>query len=135
MYRSVRVSRKAVLDVLTDKLANALAYDIYNEICRIDEEDAMNMVGMTVEEWRDRFDDDCRIVWADDTRAGFGKAGDSVYGDCRDCVIVRISEQGATCAPRYTLHVWCEGLSTDDKGINSVMKRYMERTHQEEVRG
>ena len=132
MNGSVRVSRKAVLDVLTDKLALALAYDLYDEICRIDDEDARNMVGMTVKEWRERFDNEYRIVWAADTCAGFGKAGDSVYGNPDDLVIVETDRQGGTwSAPEYTLRVWSTALHTDDRAINAALKLWAARTGEE----
>lgn len=132
MNRSVRVSRKAVMDVLKDKLSLALAYDIYVEICKIDDNDADSIIGMTVYEFRERFDNDYRLVWYEDTGAGFGKAGDSVYGNSDDLVIIMTSEQGGvTNVPRLTLHVWSPALHSDNKAIKSVMMLRAARNRKE----
>lgn len=135
MYGSVRVSKKAVCDVLSKYFSTTVVNGILDEICMQDDMDAASMVGMTVSEWMDRFDDCANIVWAADTGAGFGKKGDTVYGDLGDCVICGAVLDRHNGSSVYTLYVWCEGLSTDDKGVNSVMRRYLERTNKEEVRG
>lgn len=120
---SVRVSKVAVLAKLKEYLADELATDIYWAICDADEKDRRDMIGMTCAEWSERFDDDWEIVWADDTHAGFGKRGDSVYGCINDCIICRTDYDGH----RYKLWVWCEALSSEDRTVRGGMKAYYQR--------
>lgn len=127
--RSVRVSKPAVRSVLEKYLSDDLAEDIFREIVEQDEDDARNSIGMTVGEFLDRFEpDDLSIVWADDTKAGFGRRGDSVYGNNKDCVICCINES----MHKVTLHVWCKPLTSDLAYVNAAMKEYYRR-HPEEV--
>lgn len=134
MSYSARVSKVAVLEQLKKYLADELADDIFADIVKADENDHRNMIGMTYGEWADRFDDDRQLVWADDTHAGFGRRGDSVYGDNRDCVICMTEYDGR----RYKLWVWCETLHTEDRRILAAMAEYHRRHEavcREEVTG
>jgi len=114
-----RVSKIQVLKILRKYLTEDMSNRLYWEIVDADENDRKNMIGMTMAEWKERFDDDFEVVWAADTNAGFGKAGDSVYGYHDDCVICRTCWDGH----KYTLYVWCEALHTDSICVNAVMKR------------
>ena len=56
---------------------------------------------------------DIHVVWAADTKAGFGKKGDTVYGDCWNCRVVEVVEDSpAMCNKEkaYTLRVWIDAL-------------------------
>ena len=96
---------------------------IFWEACDIDERDARDMVGMTYGEWAERFDDDREVVWADDTNAGFGRRGDSVYGNLDDCVICRVDYDGR----RYKLWVWCEPLKSESRYVMAAMAAHAAR--------
>ena len=122
MY-SVRVSKVAVLDTLKKYLADDLANDIFEEIVKTDETDYQSMIGMTMKEWNERFDDDHEVVWAEDTGAGFGKAGDPVYGNMDDCIICMTMRD----MHRLALCVWCEGLHTDNRVVLAAMDVYHKR--------
>lgn len=122
MY-SVRVSKVAVLDTLKKYLADELANDIFEEIVKIDENDYRSMIGMTIKEWNERFDEKHEVVWADDTCAGFGRAGDPVCGNMDDCVICMTMQD----MNRLCLCVWCEGLYTDNKMVLAAMDVYHKR--------
>lgn len=127
---NVRISKPAIRYVLGKYLSDELAADMFNEMVRLDEEDQEeNIIGMTVGEFMDRFEpDDLRIVWADDTRAGFGRRGDSVYGNVHDCIICRISQSQHT----TTLHVWCKPLSSQEPFIIAAVNAY-DAQHKSEV--
>lgn len=112
-----QVSKFQVREILRKYLADDLANRMFWEIVDADENDRKNMIGMTMAEWMERFDDDFEVVWAADTNAGFGKRGDSVYGNIDDCVITSTRWNGH----KYTLLVWCESLTTDDVLVNAVM--------------
>ena len=119
-----QVSKFQVREILRMYLDDELANKMFWEIVDADENDRKNMIGMTMAEWMERFDDDFEVVWAADTNAGFGKRGDSVYGTIDDCVIISTRWDGH----RYTLLVWCDGLSTDDIIVNAVMNGRANRT-------
>ena len=122
---SVRASRIAIRSVLEKYLSDDLVHKIFWEICDQDDNDRKNVIGMTVKEYLDRFDDidDLKIVWADDTNAGFGKYGDSVYGNCDDCVICCVSRRMKT----TTFYVWCEPLHSDKAYVIGAMQEYRKR--------
>lgn len=120
MSNSVRISKPAILEALNKYLEKDLANKIFYTACDIDEHDRKNMIGMTCKEWSERFDDDWEIVWADDTGAGFGKCGDSVYGNVDDCIICRTDYDGH----RYRLWVWCESLHSNLGFIHAAIKTY-----------
>ena len=122
MY-SNRVSKIQVKEILGKYLENDLVNKIYWEIVGADENDMKNVIGMTVSEWRARFDDDFELVWADDTNAGFGKRGDSVYGNSDDCVICRSDYDGK----RYKFWVWCEPLTSETPFVIAAMKEHEKR--------
>lgn len=125
MNNSARISKPVIREILDRYLDKTLAGKIFWEMVEQDAEDQKNMVGMTYGEWKERFDDDRQLVWADDTKAGFGKAGDPVYGDADDCVICRTMYDGK----RYKLYLWVKPLTTDVPWINAAMKEY-EKRHQ-----
>ena len=120
---SVRVSKEAMKEALLKYLEDDLAMKIFWEACDIDERDARDMVGMTYAEWNARFDDDREVVWADDTNAGFGRRGDSVYGNLDDCVICRVDYDGR----RYKLWVWCEPLKSESRYVMAAMAAHAAR--------
>ena len=117
---SARVSKPAVREILEKYLDDKLAEKIFWDIVEKDELDAKNVIGMTYKEWNERFDDDREVVWAADTKAGFGKKGDSVYGDLDDCIICCQESDGK----RYKLWVWCEALTTDEHYVNRAVEAY-----------
>lgn len=119
-----QVSKVQVREILRKYLADDLADRMFWEIVEADENDRNHMIGMTMGEWMERFDDDFEVLWAADTNAGFGKHGDTVYGNIDDCVIITTSWDGH----KYTLLVWCDGLKTDDICVNAVMKARADRT-------
>lgn len=120
----VRISRPVVRSVLEKYLADDLAADMLAEMIRQDEEDQANTIGMTVSEFLDRFEpDDLQIVWADDTRAGFGRRGDSVYGDTHDCIICCVSQAQHT----TTLHVWSKPLTSTEPYVLAAVEEYDRR--------
>lgn len=118
-----QVSKLEVREILHKYLDEKLANRIFWEIVDADEYDRKHMIGMTCGEWLERFDDDFRTVWADDTNAGFGKAGDSVYGNINDCIICRTSWDGH----EYTLFVWCEPLHSEKSFVNAAVAEYHKR--------
>ena len=120
---SNRVSRIQVRETLDKYLAKELADAMYLEICKADDYDRHHMIGMTCAEWKERFEDDFEVVWADDTNAGFGKRGDSVYGTIDDCVICRTDYDGR----RYKLWVWCEALHSSSPWVVGGMQEYAKR--------
>ena len=122
MSYSARVSKPAVEAVLEKYLDHALARKIFCDIVDSDEEDHRNMIGMTYVEWKERFDDDRQLVWADDT-PGFGKAGGSVYGNADNCIIccTRKDMHG------YTLCLWEEVWASDKPFIRAAIKEYQKR--------
>lgn len=124
MSNSVRISKPAILEALNKYLEKDLANKIFYTACDIDEHDRKNMIGMTCKEWSERFDDDWEIVWADNTNAGFGKQGDSVYGNVDDLVICRTDYDGH----RYRLWVWHEVLDSSLPFIRAAMDTYHKRT-------
>ena len=127
MTYSNRVSKIAVQDSLRKYLSDDLAAVILKDIIETDECDRENVVGMTFAEWNERFDDNFSLVWADDTRAGFGNAGQPVYGDPYDCVICKVSYTTGHC----TLHVWCEGITSNKPWINAAMAEHAKRQRKE----
>lgn len=115
-----RVSKKTVAAALKKKefMVEDLVDYILREIERLDKAEEDSVIGMTIGEWSDRFDENCQIVWADDTKVGFGNKGDQVCGNVDDCVICRtVRSQG-----KLTLQVWCEGLTSDLPFINAAME-------------
>lgn len=122
-----RVSKPAVQEILNKYLDEKLANKIFWAICDKDEEDQKNAVGMTVKEWKERNEHDYRIVWADDTGAGFGKRGDSVYGDSDNLIICCIERYGR----ELTLHVWGEALASDKAFINAAIEEHKRRQKDE----
>ena len=124
MSYGVRVSKVQVQKVLEKYFDDAMVMRVLGEICYADECDHRNMIGMTYGQWKERFDYDHDILWADDTNAGFGNAGDPVYGDCDDCVICRTEYDGK----RYKLFVWCEPLHSDLDYVYAAMRTNELRT-------
>ena len=118
-----QVSKVQVKEILRKYLTDDLANRMFWEIVDADETDRKNMIGMTMAEWMERFDDDFEVVWADDTNAGFGKRGDTVYGNLDDCVICRTDWDGH----RYKLWVWCEPLHSEAPWVVAGMKEYEKR--------
>ena len=113
-----RVSKLTVMEALRKYMADDLAEYIFREVERLDEAEESAVIGMTFGEWRTRFDENCAVVWADDTKVGFGKKGDPVCGNIDDCVICSIvRSQG-----KLTLEVWCDGLTTDKEFIKCAME-------------
>jgi len=129
MSYSARVSKVAVREQLEKYLDSKLAAKIFWEIVDADEADHKNMIGMTYGEWSERFDDDREVVWADDTNAGFGKRGDSVYGNLDNCIICMTQYDGH----RYKLWVWCEPLTSNDKYVVAAVAEYHKRHDQKEA--
>lgn len=129
MYTGIRVSQIAVRNSLRKYLADELADDILNDILETDEHDHNSMVGMTCKQWENRFDYPHRVVWADDTLAGFGNRGDLVSGTYSDGIICRVNYDGYY----YTLYIWVEGLSTDDKYIHAALNEYHKRQEEKNV--
>lgn len=101
-----RVSKKVVASVLKDFFTADMAARIYHEICEASEKEAKDELGMKFGDWKRRFDDDFDVVWAADTGAGFGNAGDTPSGDIDDCRIVKIVTDGR----KKVLHVWDDAL-------------------------
>ena len=118
-----RVSKMTIIAALRKYLASDLADYIFREIERLDEVEENNVIGMTFGEWKERFDENCNIVWADDTKVGFGKKGDQVYGNADDCVICCLIRSMG----KLTLEVWCEGLTSDKAFIQTAMNCYKKR--------
>ena len=118
-----RVSKAQLMNVLHEYLEDGLANNIYYAICDADDYDRKHMIGMTVGEWKKRFDDDYELVWADDTNAGFGKQGDTVYGNSDYCVICRTDYDGK----RFRLWVWRESLHSDTPWVVAGMKEHEKR--------
>lgn len=113
-----RVSKQTVAAALKKFMAEDLVDYIFREIERLDKAEEDSVIGMTIGEWNDRFDENCQIVWADDTKVGFGNKGDQVCGNVDDCVICcTVRSQG-----KLTLQVWCEGLTSDLPFINAAME-------------
>lgn len=113
-----RVSKKTVAAALKKFMAEDLMNYIFREIERLDKAEEDSVIGMTIGEWNDRFDENCQIVWADDTKVGFGNKGDQVCGNVDDCVICcTVRSQG-----KLMLQVWCEGLTSDLPFINAAME-------------
>lgn len=66
------------------------------------------MKKITFEEWREQHPEvEYEMVWAEDTEAGFGKKGWTVYGDGVGLYIhhITVSDSG-----KCTLHMWMDGL-------------------------
>jgi len=101
-----RVSKKVVASVLKDFFTADLACEVYYKICGESEKEAKAEIGMKFGDWVRRFDDDFDVVWAADTGAGFGSAGDSPSGDCDDCRIVKIVTDGK----KKVLHIWDDAI-------------------------
>ena len=120
-----RVSKPAVQEILNKYLDEELANKIFWEICDKDEEEQINAVGMTVKEWKERNDCDYKIVWADDTQAGFGARGDSVYGASDHLIICCIERRGAK--KECVLQVWSEALESDKAFIKAAMEEHERR--------
>jgi hypothetical protein len=127
--KSSRISKPVVRSILEKYLDNTMAHRIFWEMVEQDENDSRNVIGMTLKEFKERFDvDNLEIVWADDTNAGFGRAGWTVYGDNDDCVICSTE----TIRGGYKLHVWCDPLTSSLPWVNAAMKEH-HRRHPEEV--
>lgn len=126
--KSSRISKPVVRSILEKYLDDTLAHRIFWEMVEQDENDSRNVIGMTVQEYLDRFDiDDLSIVWADDT-PGFGRRGQSVYGDCSDSIICCIE----TSAHAVKLIVWDRPLTSDLAYVKAAVEEY-NRRHPEEV--
>ena len=119
----VKVSCAIVRSVLEKYLDDTLAHKIYWDIFDTDAAARRDVIGMTYREWNTLFDDDRYLVWADDTKAGFGKAGWPVYGDADDCIICQTAYDGH----RYTLYLWDEILTTDKPWIIAAVNSYKKR--------
>lgn len=129
---SVRASRVVIRSVLDKYLDEKLAARIFWDICNQDDADRRNMIGMTWGEYKERFDDDedVSLVWADDTKAGFGRQGDSVYGNSDDCVICRVVR-----GSHYTkLYVWTDPLTSDLPFVKAAMAEYHKRQAAKEAK-
>ena len=123
MNNSARISKPAVAEILNKYLDKELAEKMYFEMVEQDAKDKENVIGMTIREFVDRFDEDAQIVWADDTLAGFGKRGDPVYGNVYDCVICCVEFEKR----KLKLWVWAEALTTDKAFINAAMEIHEKR--------
>jgi hypothetical protein len=101
---SNRISKTRIMETLKKYLDDQLAWKIYEDMENADNDDLRNQVGMKYGEWKNKIDcDDFSIVWAADSRGGFGKKGWPVYGDCDDLTIVRID---TGMHGKKTLHLW-----------------------------
>lgn len=124
MNNSARISKPAVAAILDKYLDKELAEKMYFEMVEQDTDDMKHIVGMTCREFMERFDDYISVVWADDTKAGFGKRGDPVSGDLNDCIICCVNYHGLN---EKVLEVWSEGLKTDKAFINAALEVYKKR--------
>lgn len=110
-----RVSKPVVMEILKKYLDDQLAWKIFEDIEKADEKEAASEIGMTYGEWKERFDERLKaVVWAADTHAGFGKAGDPVYGNADDLKIVMIK----TDYKGKTLCLWDDVLGDWRKGAD-----------------
>ena len=103
-----RVSKASVMVALDKFVDRTLLWKIMDEIENENEREEARVLNMTYGEWKERFDDDHKIVWAADTEAGMGNAGDSCYGDCDDCTIKMITRGNG----ELVLHLWDDRVSS-----------------------
>lgn len=101
-----RVSKVSVETALERFLTDDLRAKIMEDIEYWDRREAETEVGMLYGDWARRFDEeDFDVVWAADSGAGFGEKGWTVYGDCDNMRIVKITKSGH----KKTLHLWYDG--------------------------